>query len=146
MSETLIVIPTTVNRDKEIERASRLLSGLGAHQPWAIRIAKHVLPRTDLQNSALWGVAYKAIREASGNDPDDMHEYFCGEWFGWVEKEVFGAIKKKPRRTTTHNESGERNVMPVDDFCNFYAFIQQRMAEHGIFVPDPDPRLRVRAA
>lgn len=144
MNETLIVIPKTSNRDKEIERVCRFIQALGAHQPWGIRIARYVVPRSNLQNNALWGVAYPAIRASSGNDTDLLHKYFCGEYFGWVERAVFGTREKHPRRTTTHDEEGRREVMKWDAFCEFYAFIQQRMAEYGIFVPDPDPRLRKR--
>lgn len=85
----------------------------------------------------MWGVAYKAIREASGNDLDDMHEWACGEYFGWVEREMFGLRKKRPRRTTTTDEHGRRNVLSTVEFMDFYSFIQRRMAEYGIYVPDP---------
>src|SRR3546814_20650579 len=90
------------------------------------------------QNNALWGVAYKAIEEATGNDPKDLHEYFCGEFWGWVESTVLGRRKVKPRRTTTRDENGRANKVKADEFARFYEFIQRRMAENGVYVPDPD--------
>lgn len=96
--------------------------------------------RSDLQNRALWGCAYKALRLATGNDPDDLHTYFCGEYFGWHEYEVMGATRKRPIRTTTKDENGKRDVITTMQLSDFYAFIQQRSAETvGIYVPDPDP-------
>jgi hypothetical protein len=96
-------------------------------------------PRSNAQNRALWGCAYKALKEQTGNDPEDLHAYFCGDFFGWTEYEVMGMRKKRPARTTTHNESGERDVIRKLEFAEFYNFIQRRAAENGFFVPDPDP-------
>ena len=96
--------------------------------------------RSDLQNRALWGCAYKTLRDATGNDPEDLHTYFCGEFFSWVEYEVMGQKRKRPFRTTTRDENGKRDVISTLDLQDFYAFIQQRSAETvGVFVPDPDP-------
>lgn len=96
--------------------------------------------RSDLQNRALWGCAYKTLRDATGNDPEDLHTYFCGEFFSWVEYEVMGQKRKRPFRTTTRDENGKRDVISTAQLSDFYSFIQQRSAETvGVFVPDPDP-------
>lgn len=91
------------------------------------------------QNKALWGCAYEALRKATGNDKEDLHDYFCGEYFGWDIKEVMGSKKKEPKRTTTTGYDGERDVITTLQLSDFYAFIQQRAAENGYYVPDPDP-------
>lgn len=96
--------------------------------------------RSDLQNRALWGCAYKTLRDATGNDAEDLHTYFCGEYFGWTEYEVMGQTRKRPRRSTTKDENGKRDVISTIHLQDFYSFIQQRAAETvGVFVPDPDP-------
>lgn len=96
--------------------------------------------RSDLQNAALWGCAYKTLREATGNDPEDLHTYFCGEYWGWVEFDVMGQTRKRPRRSTTRDADGKRDVISTIHLSDFYAFIQQRSAETvGVYVPDPDP-------
>lgn len=96
--------------------------------------------RSDLQNRALWGCAYKTLRDATGNDPEDLHAYFCGEYFGWSEYEVLGQKRKRPARTTTKDQDGKRDVISTFHLSDFYAFIQQRAAETvGVYVPDPDP-------
>ena len=102
--------------------------------------------RSSAQNRALWGVAYKALREQTGNEAPELHKYFCGEYFGWVVGEVFGMAKKDPRRTTTHDDDGRRDTISKAEFADFYAFIQQRAAENGFDVPDPDPYMESDAA
>ncbi len=99
--------------------------------------------RSEDQNEALWGLAYKILHEETGNDPEDMHSYFLGEFFGWVEYEVMGMRKKKPRRTTTKNAEGKREVLDTMSFASFFSFIQQRSAETvGVHIPDPDKNWR----
>lgn len=116
------------------------LSTLDVTKDFQVTIGLVKKERSDLQNRALWGCAYKTLRDATGNDPDDLHTYFCGEYFGWVEYEVMGATRKRPRRSTTKDENGKRDVISTHDLQDFYAFIQQRSAETvGVYVPDPDP-------
>lgn len=116
------------------------LSTLDVTKEFQVSIGLVKKERSDPQNRALWGCAYKTLRDATGNDPDDLHTYFCGEYFGWVEYEVMGATRKRPRRSTTKDENGKRDVISILALQDFYAFIQQRSAETvGVYVPDPDP-------
>lgn len=101
------------------------------------------LPRSSKQNAALFGVAYPPIMEHMGlrgeAERKEIHEYFCGEYWGWKEKVIFGKKKHTPKRTTTRNEEGKRDLISKPDMCDFYAFVQHKGAESGVFVPDPDP-------
>ena len=116
------------------------LSTLDVTKDFQVTIGLVKKERSDLQNRALWGCAYKTLRDATGNDPEDLHTYFCGEYFGWVEFDVLGQTRKRPRRSTTKDENGKRDVISTIHLQDFYAFIQQRAAETvGVFVPDPDP-------
>lgn len=116
------------------------LSSLDVTKEWQVTIGSVKKERSDLQNRALWGCAYKTLRDATGNDPEDLHTYFCGEYFSWVEYEVMGQKRKRPFRTTTKDENGKRNVITTRQLQDFYSFIQTRSAETvGVFVPDPDP-------
>lgn len=116
------------------------LSVLDVTKEFQVTIGSVKKERSPQQNKALWGCAYKALRTATGNDPEDLHDYFCGEYFGWDIHEVMGQKKKKPKRTTTTDYDGHRDVISTLDLQDFYAFIQQRSAETvGVFVPDPDP-------
>jgi hypothetical protein len=121
---------------------TKFLADLSPDTEWSVKVEKHKKDRTESQNNALWAVAYPAIERESGNDPEDLHTYFCGEFFGWRETLVMGKKKVKPRRTTTRDENGKRDVIPWDQFCDFYNMIQRRSAEIGIYVPDPDPNYR----
>ncbi len=99
--------------------------------------------KSEKQNSALWAVAYPPVMEEIGLRGEKerlyIHEYFCGEYFGWVKKIIMGKAKQVPKRTTTRNEDGKRELLDMRIMADFYNFIQQRAAEHGIYVPDPDP-------
>lgn len=117
------------------------------------RFVEHFLPGKDLvvivkekkaersnsQNKALWGCAYKYLREQTGNESEELHEFFCGQYFGWEEYEVMGKRKVKPIRTTTKDENGKRDVISKSELKKFYGYIQRVSAEGGHYVPDPDP-------
>lgn len=125
---------------RNLARIVAYLSALPKDIVIKVTVAEAKKERSDLQNRALWGCAYKTLRDATGNDPEDLHTYFCGEYFGWTVYEVMGEKRKRPRRTTTKNEDGKRDVINTLHLSDFYAFIQQRSAETvGVFVPDPDP-------
>lgn len=116
------------------------LSSLPTDKEFQVSIGDVKKERSDLQNRALWGCAYKTLRDATGNDAEDLHAYFCGEFFSWTEYEVMGQKRKRPWRTTTKDENGKRDVISTDQLSEFYSFIQQRSAETvGVYVPDPDP-------
>jgi len=115
------------------------LSVLDVTKEFQVTIGPAKKERSNQQNKALWGCAYEHIRKATGNDKDDLHEMFCGEFFGWEVCEVMGQKKKHPKRTTTTGYDGKRNVISAHELQDFYAFIQQRAAEYSVYVPDPDP-------
>lgn len=133
MAETFVL----QKGERSLSKLVAFLSALSSDKAWRVEISEYRRTRSNEQNNALWGVAYEAIRQASGNDPDDLHEWACGTYFGWVEREMFGQRKKKPRRTTTTDEHGRRSVLTTTEFMDFYSHIQRNMAEFGIYVPDP---------
>lgn len=142
MSAQTFIVPTE-NRMEMVQRVGRFLLSALPGKRVRVQIEEAKPPRSDLQNRALWGVAYPPIMEAMGlrgeKEREEIHEYFCGEYWGWVEYQILGKRKQRPRRTTTRNELGKREVIPKLLFADFYGFVQQRAAAHGIYVPDPDP-------
>ena len=78
--------------------------------------------RSDPQNRYLFGVCYPAIAEAMGYTVDDLHEWVCGTFFGWVDRKVPKTprnpegIESVPFRTTTKDENGKRDVIPPERF------------------------------
>src|SRR5690606_41860330 len=91
---------------RDFSRLLDVLSTIPTTEEFQVTIAPVKKERSDAQNRALWGCAYKTLRDATGNDPEDLHTYFCGEYFGWTDYEVMGQIRKRPRRTTTKDEIG----------------------------------------
>ncbi len=138
-----IILP--VSSEPARERLCAVIHGLDIETPWAVEIKPYKPERSDSQNHALFGVAYPVIMEHCGlqgaRDKEDLHEYWCGEMWGWVEYSLMGKRKQRPKRTTTTGEDGKRDVISTTEFSGLYEMIQRRMAEQGVFVPDPDPLL-----
>lgn len=78
--------------------------------------------RTDPQNRYLFGICYPPIAEAMGYTVDDLHEWVCGTFFGWVDRKVPKTPRNPkgwesvPFRTTTKDENGKRDVIPKERF------------------------------
>lgn len=115
--------PTAVDRMADAIRA--LLAECGAVEadwkPWKPR-------RSDEQNRYLWGVCYRTIADHTGHSVDEWHEYFLGEHFGWETVDMMGRKKLRPLRRSRKLKKSE--------FADFIAFVQQRAAENGIFIPE----------
>lgn len=104
-----------------------------------VEVCEYRKRRSQDQNAALWGVAYKTLSDATGNDADDLHTFFLGEWGGWEVITVMGQQRRVPKRRSSK--------LTTVEFADFYAFIQRRSAETvGVYVPDPDPLYWRKAA
>jgi len=104
--------------------------------------------RTLSQNAYLFGVCYPMMSERSGYEISELHEYCLGEFYGWVDKRVPkkpsnpNGKESIPRRTTTTNEKGKRQVISTKEFCDYVDFVQRFAAEKLMLViPDPDKSL-----
>jgi hypothetical protein len=135
MSRQLIMPKADAERRMlDVSRVTKALSQLGIDTAWCIEIEVHKPTRSSAQNRYLWGCVYPTILKAGqlqGWEPEELHDYCLGEHFGWETIVGFGRKKVRPiRRSARLNKQ---------DFADFIAFIQRRMALHGIIVPDPDP-------
>lgn len=110
------------------------LSTIDPSKKWEIYIKQTKDTRSQKQNRYLWGVVYKLLQEETGNDPEDLHDYFLGEYFGWESVDVMGSDTLRPKRRS--------KSLPTSDFFEFVEFIRRRAAENGYFIPDPDPYWR----
>lgn len=132
--------------DHDIVRANlhAFIDRLPDTKSWEVEVSEYHKPRSDKQRKALFGAAYKPLMEFMGlrgeHDKEDLHHFFCGEYWGWHP-----VLRNKPLRTTTRNEQGQRQEISTVEALDFYAFIQQRAAERGVMVPDPDPMWREKA-
>jgi len=106
------------------------LDKLPMARKWRVTVELWVKRRSDQQNRYLWGVAYKTLQDATGQEAEDWHDYMLGEHFGWEESELFGKRKLRPR--------GRSSTLSTTEFMDFVEFIQRRAAENGIYIPDPN--------
>ena len=124
---------------RNFARLIGLLSSIPETEDFQVTIGPLKKPRSDEQNSALWAVAYRTLADFTGHTPEELHDSFLRAYFGEVEKEVFGRMVTRPVRTTTTDEHGRKRKLSTLEFCDYYAFVQQKGAEIGCWVPDPDP-------
>jgi len=127
------------HRDQIKANLIAFIDRLPVDKPWQVEIEPLKKARTSRQNRALFGVAYVELADQTGSDKNDLHWAFCGEFFGWQDVNVMGKTKRMPARTTTTDYEGRHDVIPTETFAQFYNFIQQRSAENGFYVSDPDP-------
>ena len=127
-----MLIPATEGRKAALERVGRVLSTLPLAR-YRVTVEEAKPKRSDPQNRYLWGVVYPAILSAGkleGWSANDLHEYLLGEHFGWELVEGFGRKRQRPIRRSSK--------LSKIEFVDYVSFIQQRMSEHGIYVPDPN--------
>ena len=113
-----------------LANAISFISGLPDSREWVIKVEQFRKRRSNPQNRSLWGIAYKALSEATGNDPEDLHTFFLGEWSGWEVIDVMGQQRRVPVRRSSK--------LTTEEFGQFYEFIQRRAAECGYNVPSPN--------
>ena len=138
MTQSYVLHKSDPRRDAIRANLHAFVDRLPETKSWRVDVKEYRKDRTDAQNAALFGVAYPAFRD-TGYTPDELHDAFCRRFFGTVEREVMGETVVVPRRTTTRDSRGARDVISRDDFSDFYRMVQQVGAEAGIDVPDPDP-------
>ena len=101
--------------------------------PFKVKLSKGG-KRSLEQNAYLWGVCYETILahglKEQGWRNEDLHDYFLGEHFGWETIDGFGKKRIKPIKRS----SG----LSKTEFVDFIAFIQQKGAEMGVYIPDPE--------
>jgi hypothetical protein len=132
MNKQEFYIPATDARLVVVQRIGRVLENLPMLR-WRVEVSEAKPVRSNNQNRYLWGVVYPTIIQAGrldGWEAQDIHEYLLGECFGWEMVEAFGRKRQRPLRRSSKLSKLE--------FLDFTRFIQNRMAEHGIYVPDPN--------
>jgi len=132
VTELTFILPKLLARGAAIRRALEALEGLPLDKAWRVEIHPHKMKRSDAQNRYLWSVVYGTIAEhLEGWDKETIHDYCLGEFFGWRTIKGFGKKRMVPLRRSSKLSKFE--------FMQYLEFIQRRMAEHGIVIPDADP-------
>jgi hypothetical protein len=130
---------------RTVELAQIAIANLDPSEAWKITAEPVKATRSNSFNAYLWAVPYKLISEATGYEIEEVHEYFLGRHFGWVDKKVPKTprnpqgVESVPVRTSTTDANGKRNVLSTEEFSAYVAFIQRFAATKlGLVIPDPD--------
>ncbi|HEU4601781.1 MAG TPA: hypothetical protein VFS24_07425 [Steroidobacteraceae bacterium] len=142
----IMPVESPERRAERIQRVTAFLARLDGSKAWELSVKPWKKSRTPRQNNAMFGVAYSTLSNFTGYTDEELHQLMLKAYFGEVEYELMGVKGTKPRRTTTTNEQGERDVLSREDFSKFYNFIVQKAAEIGCYIEDPNPMLRTRVA
>lgn len=128
----------------EADRAHFIATVQARKLPLEATVKRWTEPRTDPQNNYLFGVCYPVIGQAMGYTKDDLHEWVCGTFFGWVDHKVPKTprnpqgIESRPFRTTTRDENGNRDVIPPDKFGELLETVVFRAAANiDVVIPEP---------
>lgn len=115
---------------KDYNIAVKMIDALQPKYPVEVLVQTYKKKRTDQQNRYLWGVVLAIIAQETGNDVNDLYEYFLGEFFGWQEHDVMGRKRLRPRERSSKQIKAR--------FSEFLEFIISRAASLGIIVPPPN--------
>jgi hypothetical protein len=132
------------DRQKEVGRVVAFLLSFAPEKPINLRFTVAKQDRSSEENRYLWAVPYKMLSEHTGFEVEEISEYLCGMHFGWKEKKLPGGrTVEVPRRTTTKDENGERDVLKFDEFWKYVRWIQRVGDNQGIRIPDPDKNYKI---
>ena len=129
-----IILPES-NRSPVIESIVRYLAALPEGKRYTVKVEAYKKSRSQQQNRYLWGLVYETILKEGGEalagwHAEDLHTYFLGEWSGWETIEGFNSIRKRPIKRSSK--------LSTVEFSDYVAFIQQKAAELGVYIPDPN--------
>lgn len=138
MPENVITLPPK-DREAAIARLVPILAVFQLGRPVNVKLTIARPERTPPQLRYLWGVAIKILSDHGGYEPEDVHTYLCGAYFGWQTKRLPGGrTEEVPIRTTTVDADGNRDVIDGDEFWKYVEFVQRVGARAGVVIPDPD--------
>ena len=111
----------------------RMTQQLPTNKAWAVTVEEWKKPRTNQQNSYLFGVVYPCILEAGGEalagwQKEELHTYFLSEWGGSETYEGFGRVFHRPVRRSSK--------LTTQEFSDYLTFLEIRCADMGIIIPD----------
>lgn len=136
--------PAVAARSRVESNMLAFIARLPKNKCYSIEVCEYKKPRTNKQNSALYGLAEKKLMEFMGERGEAarkrIHEDLCCAYFG----EVKTLTGRKPKRTTTKDEHGVDAPLNTQEMADFFDWIQQMAAELGCDIPDPDPMYRLR--
>lgn len=118
-------------------RLLAFLEALPLDVAFEVVVRRAVRKRTDAQNAALFGYAYKELAAFTGYTVPEIHDVCLRGFFGEREVEVMGRVITKPRRTTTTDEHGKRDVLGKVQFSEYLAYVLNEAGKLGLYLADP---------
>lgn len=123
------------DRERIAGNVATFLSALPDTEAWEIAIARAPKRRSRQANAFMWAALYAPLVHSAGFTPDEWHEYFLGGFFGWRDVVKPGGRKESvPKRSTTKNERGERDVLDPKTFDAFLLYVQSEAAQYGVWL------------
>ena len=137
------------NRGQHIAPLARLLETVFPGKPVRVKIELAQPDKTPAQNRFLWAVPYTMLSKQTGMEKDEIHEWNCGQQWGWKNKKVPrkpsnpNGIESVPIRTTTEGADGEDSPCSAEEMQELWERAQRLGAAHGLVIPDPDPDYKI---
>lgn len=128
------------NRDAMIGGLAKLLASIFPGKPVRVTVEIAQPDKTPQQNKYLWAVPYKMLSEVTGYEAEEIHEWNCGQQWGWTERKCprtphnDAGVRSEPIRTTTTPDK-----CSAEEMCLLWARAQRLGATFGLVIPDPDP-------
>lgn len=133
------------DRERHIAGLALVLAQVFPGRPVRVKVEIAQPDKTPAQNRYLWAVPYTMLAAELGYDKGELHEWNCGEQWGWKDR----ACPKTPRnpegvesvpiRTTTRDADGKPDNCSMDEMLALWARAQRLGASHSLVIPDPDP-------
>lgn len=110
------------------QKAIRAIQDLDDNESWDISIKKKRWTRSISQNSLYW-LWLTCIEQETGNDRDDLHDYFKAKFLGFEDVKILDSIVTRVVSTTQKDTLQFKNYL---DKIQMFASV-----ELGIALPDP---------
>lgn len=133
------------NRGRAVDALAAFLLSVFPGKPVRVKWEIARPDKTPSQNAYLWAVPYKLLSEVTGYEAEEIHEWNCGQQWGWKDRKrpktprSPEGVESVPVRTTTRDENGMPNNCSADEMVELWSRAQRLGAQYGIFIPDPDP-------
>ena len=108
------------------------IAALPLDKKWRVEISPYRRQRTEEQMGYYHGVVVRSFCDATGHDHEEMHEFLCGECWGWNEKQIMKTTVRRPLKTLTYPKRiNTAEMTHFIDWCLAFG------ARHGIQIPGP---------
>lgn len=133
------------DRERYIAPLSAMLASVFPGKPVRVKVEIAQPDKTPAQNRYLWAVPYTMLSAETGMEKGELHEWNCGEEWGWKSKQGLptpenpSGMFSVPIRTTTTDADGNDDPCSREEMLSLWARAQRLGASLGLVIPDPDP-------